>query len=83
MKEYRLRIYTGPTCVSRFASMMGRAGANDLIEGTEHVYASVIAESQDKAKRRCIGLMAGITMNDIYCIRENPVCLPEPAESNC
>jgi len=82
MKEYRFKIYVGPLYVPVYAEGLSRNGWYDIVEGTEHIYASIMTDSQYNARCKAVGVK-GIEHRDCFCIRENPVGTPEPAESCC
>jgi len=40
-KYYRIRIYVGPVHAAHYASNARRAGMTNIVEGTEHIYATI------------------------------------------
>jgi len=71
-KEYKMRVRVGPTCVKEIASSLREAGMREMtLEGTEHIYFSCYADTDEGAKHHCydalrliVGKTYGLHPND-------------------
>lgn len=53
-KLFRLKAFTGPTCVGYIADALRKQGAVDVIEGTENVYWTISGDSSEHAVYRTL-----------------------------